>query len=47
MTKWEFLDSYSYLDEEDYDLTAEKVNSMTTEEVEIIKDKIKQLPVEE
>ena len=34
ISKEEFLMSYSYLDEVEYNLTAEKINSMTISEVE-------------
>lgn len=40
LTKEEFLQSYSYLNEAEYDLTAEKVNNMTAEEIQQLKAKI-------
>lgn len=42
--KEEFLFSYSYLTEKEYDLTVEKIRDMTTEEVERIKEQCKALP---
>ena len=47
ISKEEFLMSYSYLDEVEYNLTAEKINSMTISEVEKIKAKCRALPVDE
>ena len=44
ISKEEFLFSYSYLKEEEYNLTAEKIRDMTTEEVERIKEQCKALP---
>ena len=44
ISKEEFLFSYSYLKEEEYNLTAEKIRDMTTEEVERIKEQCKVLP---
>ena len=44
ISKEEFLFSYSYLKEEEYDLTAEKIRDMTAEEVKRIKEQCKALP---
>lgn len=44
VSKEEFLLSYSYLEEEEYDLTAEKIRGMTAEEIERIKEQCKALP---
>ena len=44
ISKEEFLFSYSYLKEEEYNLTAEKIRDMTAEEVERIKEQCKALP---
>lgn len=44
LTKKEFLMSYSYLEEIEYDLTVEKINNMTTSEIEMIKAKCRALP---
>lgn len=44
ISKEEFLLSYSYLKEEEYDLTAEKIRGMTAEEIEKIKEQCKALP---
>ena len=47
ISKDEFLFSYSYLDEVEYDLTTEKVNNMTMEEIEKIKALCRDLPDDE
>ena len=44
ISKEEFLFSYSYLKEEEYNLTTEKIRDMTAEEVERIKEQCKALP---
>ena len=44
VSKEEFLLSYSYLTEEEYDLTAEKIRGMTAEEIERIKEQCRALP---
>ena len=44
ISKEEFLFSYSYLTEKEYDLTVEKIRNMTIEEVERIKEQCKALP---
>lgn len=45
ISKEEFLLSYSYLDEEDYDLTNEKVKNMSTDMIEHLKKLCRALPV--
>lgn len=44
ISKKEFLMSYSYLDEVEYNLTVEKINNMTASEVETIMAKCRALP---
>lgn len=44
VSKEEFLLSYSYLEEKEYDLTVEKIRDMTAEELERIKEQCKVLP---
>ena len=44
ISKEDFLFSYSYLTEKEYDLTVEKIRNMTIEEVEKIKEQCKVLP---
>lgn len=44
MSKEEFLLFYSYLEEIEYDLTAEKVKNMTTEEIVRLKSECDELP---
>ena len=44
MSKEEFLLFYSYLEEIEYDLTAEKLKNMTTEEIVRLKSKCDELP---
>lgn len=44
MSKKEFLLFYSYLEEIEYDLTAEKLKNMTTEEIVRLKSKCDELP---
>ena len=44
ISKEKFLFSYSYLKEEEYNLTAEKIRGMTAEEIERIKEQCKALP---
>lgn len=44
MSKEEFLLFYSYLEEIEYDLTAEKVKNMTTEEIIRLKSECDELP---
>ena len=44
ISKEEFLMSYSYLDEVEYNLTVEKINNMTSSEIEMIKAKCRALP---
>ncbi len=44
MSKEEFLLFYSYIRESEYDLTAEKVKNMTTEEIVQLKSKCEALP---
>ena len=44
MSKEEFLLLYSYLEEIEYDLTAEKLKNMTTEEIVQLKSKCDELP---
>lgn len=45
ISKEEFLLSYSYLDEEDYDLTNEKVKNMSADMIEHLKKLCRALPV--
>ena len=44
MSKEEFLLSYSYLEEIEYNLTAAKLKNMTTEEIVRLKSKCDELP---
>ena len=44
ISKEEFLFSYSYLEEKEYDLTVEKIRNMTAEDIEKIKEQCKALP---
>lgn len=44
MSKEKFLLFYSYLEEIEYDLTAEKLKNMTTEEIVQLKSKCDELP---
>lgn len=44
ISKEEFLMSYSYLDEVEYNLTVEKINNMTASEIETIMAKCRALP---
>lgn len=44
MSKEEFLESYNYLEEVEYDLTVEKVKNMTAEEIARLKSECEALP---
>ena len=44
LSKEDFLFSCSYLEEKEYDLTVEKIRSMTAEDIEKIKEQCKALP---
>ena len=44
ISKEEFLESYNYLEEVEYDLTVEKVKNMTAEEIARLKSECEALP---